>query len=207
MTQKQICLTIAAVALSFVMGLVAGAVILRTPTSDLQNRISTLEAEIQATKSEHTHQLRDATEKIGHLQSVANNETQKRKQIDSAIALQQQQKESAAQAAAAKARTDKKQLERKLAVENTREIARMEEHIQKMISVGVIHSVNADLNQVRIDPTAWSLLDLETKQNIVTFFSAYFDMKDSTGRVTILSNRNDSKLATYSSWSGIKIIQ
>jgi len=83
----------------------------------------------------------------------------------------------------------------------------LEKTIQDLISTGAVHSVNAEYNQVRIDPFVWINLPLETKQKTVTLFSQYFESKGSTGRVEILSNRNDKELATYSVWNGIKIIE
>ena len=83
----------------------------------------------------------------------------------------------------------------------------LEKTIQEWISTGAVHSVNIEFNQVRVDPVIWIRLPLENKQNFVAMFSKYFDSKGSTGHVEVLSNRNDKKLATYSVWSGIKIIE
>jgi len=83
----------------------------------------------------------------------------------------------------------------------------MTEVIEKMVSDGYVHSFNIDLNQVRIDPLLWVDLTLENKQNCVMLFSRYFDLNGSTGRVEILSDKNDTKLATFSSWSGVKILK
>ena len=83
----------------------------------------------------------------------------------------------------------------------------VEESIQKLLDEGFVHSVNVEFNEVRANTATWDLLALEQKQQFVAVFSNYFDAKGSTGRVTVLSNRNDSKLATYSVWSGIKIIR
>jgi len=82
-----------------------------------------------------------------------------------------------------------------------------ENWISDMKRDGVVYSVDVEFNQVRINPDLWDMFDLETKQNAVILFSKYFDSKGSTGRVTILSSRNDEKLATYNSFSGIKIIR
>jgi len=91
--------------------------------------------------------------------------------------------------------------------ENEIRINKMTEVIEKMVSDGVVHSFNIDLNQVRIDPLLWVDLTLENKQNCVMLFSRYFDLNGSTGRVEILSDKNDTKLATFSSWSGVKILK
>ena len=84
---------------------------------------------------------------------------------------------------------------------------KIEQTIQNLLNTGAVHSINVDFNQVRVDPVLWIPLPLENKQNLVMMFSKYFDAKGSTGRVEILSNRNDNKLATYSSWSGVKILE
>lgn len=81
-----------------------------------------------------------------------------------------------------------------------------DQKIAEMLSSGIVHSVNVEYNEVRIAPVIWLSFDLETKRRTVLVFSRYFDMKGSTGRVTILSNRNDvDKLGSYSVWSGVKI--
>jgi len=79
--------------------------------------------------------------------------------------------------------------------------------IQQMISDGYILSVDVTNHSVRIDPFIWLHLSLETKQSTVVLFSKYFEQKRGYKRVEILSNRNDKKLATYSVWDGIKIIE
>jgi len=48
-------------------------------------------------------------------------------------------------------------------------------------------------------------MDVGEKQMLVMLLSEYFNAKGSTGRVTIMSNLNDQKLATYSIWTGVKI--
>lgn len=83
----------------------------------------------------------------------------------------------------------------------------IDESIANLLEKGVVHSVNVDFNEVRIDPLIWASFALETKQGTVMLFSKYFDSKGSSARVTVLSNRNDSKLATYGAWGGIKILQ
>lgn len=83
----------------------------------------------------------------------------------------------------------------------------IEKTIQEWINKDVVQNVNIEFNEVRVDPLVWVMLPLENKQNFVSMFSQYFDSKGSTARVTVLSNRNDKKLATYDSWSGIKIIE
>jgi len=76
-----------------------------------------------------------------------------------------------------------------------------------MLSKGLIHSVNIELNQVRIDPFIWAELSIERKRQIVLIFGAYFADHGNIGGATILSNRNDNQLATDSVWSGIKILE
>lgn len=83
----------------------------------------------------------------------------------------------------------------------------LEAAIQQMISDGQIHSVDVASHRVRIDPLIWLQLSLDTKQSTVVLFSKYFDQKNGYKRVDILSNRNDKKLATYSVWDGIKILE
>lgn len=83
----------------------------------------------------------------------------------------------------------------------------LERVIQEWVKSGAVHSMNVEFNEVRVDPLIWIPLPLENKQNFVTMFSRYFDAKGSTARVDVLSNRNDKKLATYSVWGGIKIIE
>ncbi len=83
----------------------------------------------------------------------------------------------------------------------------LETEIMKLQSNGSIYSIDVEMNEVRIDPIIWMQLDLRTKQNLILTFSVYFKMKGSTGRVNILSNRNDRKLGSYSVWSGVKVIE
>ncbi len=83
----------------------------------------------------------------------------------------------------------------------------IDESITRLLDTGVLHSVNVNFNEARMDPVVWATLNLEAKQGAVMLLSKYFDSKGSSGRVTILSNRNDTKLATYGSWGGIKILQ
>jgi len=90
---------------------------------------------------------------------------------------------------------------------NRKIAAQLDKIVNKRITNGFYYSIDVDANQARIDPDLWSMLIVERKQEEVMFLSRYFDLKGSTGRVTILSNRNDQKLATYSGWSGVKILQ
>ena len=87
------------------------------------------------------------------------------------------------------------------------ELEKLHQWVQECLSEGAFHSVHVEYNEVRIDPTLWSLFTIEQKQNVVLRLSAYFTLKGSTGRVTVLSNRNDKKLATYGSWGGMKILE
>ncbi len=84
-------------------------------------------------------------------------------------------------------------------------LQRLHQWVQEGLAEGVFHTVNIEYNEVRMDPEPWSFLLMEDKQNIVTCFRQYFDLKGSTGRVTIRSKYSDEKLASYSVWTGIKI--
>jgi|GEM_PF-1454776 len=84
-------------------------------------------------------------------------------------------------------------------------LQRLHQWVQDGLVEGVFHSVDVEYNEVRMDPAPWSLLPIEQKQVFVTCFSQYFDLKGSTGRVTIRSKYSDEKLASYSVWTGIKI--
>ena len=79
--------------------------------------------------------------------------------------------------------------------------------VQSLLSEGLVYSVNVEFNEARIDPVIWSALDIEAKQNTVNLFSTYFEQAGSSGRVTIRSNRNDNKLATFGVWGGVKILR
>jgi len=89
----------------------------------------------------------------------------------------------------------------------TQPVLSLDKWIHDGLRDGVFYSVDVDGNEVRMDPIKWSWLTIEEKQMFVRQFSRYFDAKDSTGRVTILSHRNDTKLGSYSVWTGIKIYQ
>lgn len=89
---------------------------------------------------------------------------------------------------------------------NSSRLRQYEAEAAKLIETGAVHSINVEFNRVRIDPIVWSQLDLATKQQTVRFFSAYFEAADSTGRVEILSNRNDTALATLN-LGGMKILK
>jgi len=80
------------------------------------------------------------------------------------------------------------------------------EAVQHWLASGVLHSVDVEANSARIDPLGWSALTIEDKQQTVRILSAYFDAKRGYDRVTILSSRNDTKLATYSPLGGCKIL-
>ena len=74
---------------------------------------------------------------------------------------------------------------------------RVIEEIEKLLAKGALHSINLRAHQVRIEPLLWATLVIEEKKNIVAMLSAYFDAKMGDGWVTVLSNRNDTKLANY----------
>ena len=82
----------------------------------------------------------------------------------------------------------------------------IEEAMTGLIAEGLVHSMDVASNTVRIEPLIWTAWSLEDKQQLVLSLSAYFEAKGSTGRVKILSNCNDRQLATYSVWSGVKIL-
>ena len=83
---------------------------------------------------------------------------------------------------------------------------KMDRQANDLLTTGVVYSINIDFNEARVNTSLWLQMTLNQKQSLVLFFSAYFDAKGSTGRVTILSSRNDTKLASYGSWGGLKII-
>ena len=84
---------------------------------------------------------------------------------------------------------------------------RLERDVMAMKAIGAIHSVDVGMSEVRIDPSVWMHMDVDEKQLVVMFFSQYFEASGRPGQVTVLSNRNDTKLAKYSVWSGVKIYQ
>lgn len=88
-----------------------------------------------------------------------------------------------------------------------KERQRLEPKVAEMKRNGAIYSVDVEFNEVRIDPVVWSCLDVNQKQRVVMFFSHYFEVSGSSSRCTILSSRNDTKLAAHSIWSGAKIYQ
>jgi len=90
---------------------------------------------------------------------------------------------------------------------NLTELQRLHQWVQDGLTSGAVHSVNVEYNEVRMDPGPWSFLPVEQKKIILTCFSRYFDLKGSTGRVTILSKYSDKKLATYGSWGGMRILE
>ena len=83
----------------------------------------------------------------------------------------------------------------------------LEEWVHEGLRDGVFYSVDVDANEIRMDPVKWSWLSIEQKQMFVRQFSRYFDAKASTARVNILSSRNDTKLGSYSVWTGIRIYE
>lgn len=85
------------------------------------------------------------------------------------------------------------------------ELEKLHQWVQNSLTSGAVHSVNVEYNEVRMDPIPWSLVTIESKRIIIKCFSRYFDLKGSTGRVTIRSKYSDEKLASYSIWTGIKI--
>lgn len=85
------------------------------------------------------------------------------------------------------------------------ELEKLNQWVQNSLASGAVHSINVEYNEVRMDPIPWSLVPIESKRVIIQCFSRYFDLKGSTGRVTIRSKYSDEKLASYSIWTGVKI--
>lgn len=70
---------------------------------------------------------------------------------------------------------------------------------------GAVHSIDADANEVRVTPAAWVPMDADVKRDFVRQFSAWFNELGSTGRVKVLSSKDDTVFAEYSVWSGVTI--
>jgi TolA-binding protein len=87
------------------------------------------------------------------------------------------------------------------------DIEKLEQSIQGFREAGLLYSMNIEDNEARCDVPTWLMLNIEQKQQAVMILSAYFEAKGSTRRVTVLSNLNDEKLATFSSWNGLKIFK
>ena len=81
----------------------------------------------------------------------------------------------------------------------------LESQIRELRKVGVITWINVELNQVRVDFPTWLAMDVTVRQAFVMALSMYFDVKGSTGRVTVLSSLNDREPATCTVWTEIKI--
>lgn len=84
--------------------------------------------------------------------------------------------------------------------------AEFERTLQAAIASGAIHSVDPEFGRVRLSADLWLGLSLEDKQKSVLMWSAYFKSLGHTSHVEILSDRNDTKFATYSEWGGCKIL-
>lgn len=78
--------------------------------------------------------------------------------------------------------------------------------VDELLAQGSLHSVDINSNMVRVDPLVWGQLLIEQKQNVVMMLSRYFNEQRGYDRVSVRSNRNDTELATYSSFSGVKIL-
>jgi len=83
--------------------------------------------------------------------------------------------------------------------------AELDQAVREMIATRAIHSIDLAAGTVRIDPAVWLVGDVTGKQQIVLFFHQYLRAKGRPGYPKILSDRNDTVLAEYSAWSGIKI--
>ena len=77
--------------------------------------------------------------------------------------------------------------------------------VQALLADGSIHSVDVAGHTVRIDPLIWGQLALEQKQQTVIFFREYFNAATGYQRVTIKSNRNDTRLGAYTPFGGVTI--
>ncbi len=99
-----------------------------------------------------------------------------------------------------------KQLRKQQQLQQKQRVYRADAVIADGLRTGMIYSIDIDFNEVRINPVLWMSSDLETKQSLVMSFSRYFEMKGSTRRVTVRSSLNDTKMATYGSWGGLKIL-
>jgi hypothetical protein len=82
-----------------------------------------------------------------------------------------------------------------------------EQSLKEAIASGAIHSVDVEAGRVRIPPLIWCGQSIEQKQQSLLVFSSYFKSCGKSGRVEILSDRNDTVLARYSSWAGCQIEQ
>jgi hypothetical protein len=85
--------------------------------------------------------------------------------------------------------------------------AATEQLIHDWTKTGFIHSVHIQEDYMRVDPIVWRQLPIELKQTAVTAASQYLIIRGQSGCVEIRSSRNDRKLATYSSWDGMKILE
>lgn len=85
------------------------------------------------------------------------------------------------------------------------DIVKLDTTVQKMINDGLVHSVDFANHIVRIDPAIWIRGDVDSKKQIIYFWSQYFKAKIGYERVQILSNRNDDKLGEYEVWGGMKV--
>jgi cell division protein FtsN len=124
--------------------------------------------------------------------------------------LEQEEKRAKGEAEAKQLAEQQRLEKEQKAREKEEALAGMDAAAAKMISEGLVYSFDPSLGQVRIDPSFWITLPLETKQTFVFFFSGYFAVKQKTNglaEVTVLSNRNDRVLAKRSVWGGIQILE
>jgi hypothetical protein len=84
--------------------------------------------------------------------------------------------------------------------------ADLDKTVADLQASGAIYSINIYEGYVRIDPMVWMLQTIEAKQETVTFFAKYCETKTGSPYVTILSSRNDNKLAAYEAF-GVKIYE
>ncbi len=219
--QTWIMIIIVAAALCGTVGFGGGALL----TSPSRNRTEARIADAQTTAAKQvqqatqdlkratqetdkvSHELWTANTRIAQLQAMAKKSTTR------IAALQKQAREAGMYARIARAEADKEMVvKNKPATPKNQPVdsaprKSIDAAIATLLRTGAVHSVNVEFNQARIDPFLWAGLTLEVKQNTVMLLSKYFESKGRTGRVTILSNRNDTKLATYGAWGGIKILQ
>lgn len=70
---------------------------------------------------------------------------------------------------------------------------------------GLLVKYNIENNEVWVNLSKWLNIDIESKKSVANMFSSYFDMMDSTRRVTIYDNMSGKELASFSSLGGLKV--
>ena len=211
--------TIALIAAVFagIIGLISGGLLTRVDRAAADKIENELEQSqqiiIQLEKKIKTSKNKQLSIK-DKLENARKTETQLRQALTeqkTEIKEYDKQEKSKIAANEAKIKREKKKLDRNWEKSKRKreksQLQKMEEGVRTMLNEDVIHSINFEFKEVRLDPLMWSMFTLEEKQGMVNFFSNYFSAKGDAGNLTILSNRNDTKLATLGLWSGIKILQ